>query len=122
MKNSSLLLVICVLLAAMSVQSVQAQSVVTGTVKDQGGEGLIGVNILVQGGTEGTVTDFDGNYRLEVPNDAVLVFSYIGFLTQEVAVSNRSVVDVTMNLDVEQLDEVVVVGYGSQRKRENVAC
>jgi len=89
---------------------------VSGTIIDNEGETLIGVNVLVKGTTTGTVTDFDGRYALDAPSDATLVFSYTGYRDQEVAVGNRTIIDVTMATDVAVLDEVVVIGYGTQRK------
>ena len=84
------------------------------------GEGIPGVNVLVKGTYTGAVTDVDGNYNLNVPNeDDVLVFSSIGYVTQEIAVSGRSVVNVVMEEDMQGLDEVVVVGYGT-RSRMNL--
>ena len=91
---------------------------VTGTVSDATGP-LPGVNIVVKGTTSGTQTDFDGNYSIDVESsDAVLVFSYVGFKTQEVAVAGQSTVDVTLLEDAAQLDEVVVVGYGTAVRKE----
>ncbi|MBU2525418.1 MAG: TonB-dependent receptor [Bacteroidetes bacterium] len=96
---------------------VQAQSV-SGTVSDANGP-LPGANVLVKGTTNGTQTDFDGNYTLSgVPADAVLVFSYIGFKTLEVPVGGRSSVNVTLEEDAQALEEVVLVGYGSVRKKD----
>ena len=95
-----------------------AQSKVTGTVKDDQGEPLPGVNVLVKGTTQGTVTGIDGTYALQVSPDAVLVFSFIGYVTEEVSIGNRTSVDVTMNQDVQSLEEVVVVGYGTTTKKE----
>ena len=90
---------------------------VSGTVTSSIGETIPGVNILVKGTTTGTVTDIDGRYTLGVPNDDdVLVFSSIGYLSQEVPVNGRSVIDITLKEDVQGLDEVVVVGYGTQKK------
>lgn len=81
------------------------------------GEPMPGVNVVLKGTTTGTVTDVDGNYRLSVPSGSpVLVFSFIGFETQEVPVGARAVIDVTLNSDVSQLQEVVVVGYGQQSR------
>src|SRR5688500_11916077 len=77
-----------------------------------------GVNVVVKGTTAGTVTDVDGNYTLSVEGDVVLVFSSIGFATQEISVGDRSVIDVTLLPDVQSLSEVVIVGYGSQRKAD----
>src|SRR5690606_3533989 len=92
---------------------------VSGTVNDEEGDALIGVNVQIRGASTGTATDFDGRYILEdVSSDAVLVFSYIGFETQEVPVNGQSVVDVIMKNDAQLLDEVVVVGYGTVRRQD----
>ena len=90
---------------------------VTGKVIDSTNEGVPGVNVSVKGGSLGTITDIDGNYKIDVPNSkSVLVFSFIGYETQEIAVGNKTVINVTMKDDTQLLDEVVVVGYGSARK------
>lgn len=91
---------------------------VTGSVtSSEDGVTLPGVSVLVKGTSQGTTTDIDGRYTLRVPDgNAVLVFSFIGYETQEVAVAAQSVINVSMQPDVRQLDEVVVVGYGTQRK------
>ncbi len=90
---------------------------VTGKVTDETGEPLIGVTILIDGTSKGTVTDFDGTYSLEVEDEnATLVFSYTGYATQKVALAGRNSVDLTMEASVAALDEVVVVGYGTQKK------
>ncbi|OAV44541.1 SusC/RagA family TonB-linked outer membrane protein [Lewinella sp. 4G2] len=94
-----------------------AQKTVTGTVIDEEGESLIGVSILVKGTTTGTVTDLDGAYAVSVPTGAEqLIFSYTGYGTQEVAIDNRSVVNVTMASSAELLDEVIVTAYGVTSK------
>ena len=81
------------------------------------GEGIPGVNVLVKGTTTGTVTDVDGNYQINVPSEEdILVFSSIGYMTQEVAVNGRNSIDVTLDEDVKSLEEIVVVGYGTQKK------
>ena len=90
---------------------------VTGTVTDTNGP-LIGVNVMVKGTSIGTITDVDGNYSLEVPQNAVLIFKYIGFDSVEKAVENNSILNIQMVEDSQQLDEVVVVGYGIQRKSD----
>ena len=90
--------------------------IINGTVLDQGGEPLPGVTVSVLGTTTGTATDLDGNYTLSVPGDATLVFSFIGFVSQNVAVGNQSVINITLEEDVSSLEEVVVVGYGTQRR------
>ncbi|MGD1893250.1 MAG: SusC/RagA family TonB-linked outer membrane protein [Cyclobacteriaceae bacterium] len=81
------------------------------------GEGLPGVNILVKGSSVGTITDVDGNYSLNVPDDNdILVFSSIGFLTQEVPINGQSTINISLEEDISSLEEVVVVGYGTQKK------
>lgn len=93
---------------------------VSGTVTSQAnGETLPGVTVVVKGTGTGTVTDLDGRYTIDVPNDDdILVFSSIGYTTQEVTVNGRSVIDVLLEEDVRSLEEVVVVGYGTQRKSD----
>lgn len=94
-----------------------AQTTVTGTVSDGAGIPLPGVSVVIDGTTQGVSTDFDGIYSIEVENeDAVLIFSYIGFLTQEVPTNGRTTIDVQMEEDVQNLEEVVVVGYGTQKR------
>ena len=99
--------------------SVSAQSTITGTVTDQEtGEPLIGANILVVGTSTGTVTDFDGNYSLEVPAGASqLEFSYTGYASQTIAIGGQTVINLALSAGA-ALDEVVVVGYGTQKSKE----
>src|SRR5690606_34105390 len=91
---------------------------VSGTVtSEMDGEGIPGVNILVKGTVTGTVTDLNGSYSLNVPNeDDILVFSSIGYLSQEVAVNGRTTIDIILAEDVQSLDQIVVVGYSTQKK------
>lgn len=92
---------------------------ITGTVTDNNGEPVIGANVVVKGTTIGTITNFDGYYSLPgVPNGATLSVSYIGYLTREMAVGNQSTVNIILTEDTQALDEVVVVGYGTQRKSD----
>ena len=101
------------------VMAVQQGKKVTGVVVDGTGEPVIGANVVVKGTTNGTITDFDGNYTIEgVPADGVLVFSYIGYLSQEIPVGNQSMIKVTLKEDTQTLDEVVVVGYGTMKKSD----
>ncbi|MGS2762426.1 SusC/RagA family TonB-linked outer membrane protein [Sinomicrobium sp. M5D2P9] len=101
-----------------AVGAVQAQVTVSGTVSDASGP-LPGANIVVKGTSNGTQTDFDGNYTLsDVPEDAVLVFSYIGYKNNEVPVNGETTINVTLQEDAQALDEVVVVGYGTMRKSD----
>lgn len=96
-----------------------AQNQVTGMVTDKGGEPLIGVNITVKGLSTGTATDLNGKFVLDgLGGDAILVFSYVGYQTQEVPVAGRNELSVTLITDAEVLDEVVVVGYGSVKKSD----
>ncbi len=93
-----------------------AQSTVTGMVTDEDGQPLPGANVLVKGTTNGTQTDFDGNYTITADSDATLVFSYIGFASQEVAVNGQSTINLSLAEDASQLDEVVVLGYSTQTR------
>jgi len=92
------------------------QTSVRGTVKDLNGETLIGVSILVKGTTIGTTTDMDGNFTINAPSNSTLVFTYIGFASQEVAINNQNQLNVVLETSGEELDQVVVVGYGTQKK------
>tara|TARA_R100000789_G_scaffold98527_1_gene102649 strand:+ start:374 stop:949 length:576 start_codon:yes stop_codon:yes gene_type:complete len=89
---------------------------VSGTVSDESGTPIPGVSVLVQNTTNGTSTDFDGNYTLEAASNATLEFRYLGFVTQTIAVNGRSSINVQLAEDTQKLDEVVVIGYGTQRK------
>ncbi|MFT7195924.1 MAG: TonB-linked SusC/RagA family outer membrane protein [Marinoscillum sp.] len=101
--------------------SAMAQRTVSGNVTDDSGETVPGVNVILKGTTTGTTTDLDGNYRLSVPEDgATLVYSFIGLSTKEIAVGARSVLDVGMASDVQQLTEVVVTGFGIERAPNEV--
>ncbi|HMB99508.1 MAG TPA: TonB-dependent receptor [Flavobacteriaceae bacterium] len=95
-----------------------AQSVVSGVVTDSNGLTLPGVNIVEKGTSNGVVTDFDGAYAITVSDTSVLVFSYLGFVTQEIPVSARTSINLTMQESVESLNEVIVIGYGSQLKED----
>ncbi len=96
-----------------------AQQTVTGKVTAaEDGSGIPGVNVLEKGTTNGTVSDADGNFRISVGSNATLVFSFVGYATQEVAVGSQSTVNVALQSDVTALSEVVVVGYGTQEKKE----
>ncbi len=95
---------------------------ISGKVSDENGEGLPGVSVLVQGTNTGTTTNLDGEYKLSAAEDAVLSFSFVGYITQEIKVNNRAVIDVSLEPDVEQLEEIVVVGFGTQKKESVVAA
>ncbi len=89
---------------------------VTGSVADASGVPIVGANILVVGTTNGTQTDFDGNYSITAASDATLQFSYIGYATRNIAIDGKTVINVTLQEDLSQLDEVVIIGYGSRKK------
>jgi TonB-linked SusC/RagA family outer membrane protein len=108
-----LLMMLAVVFFALDVS---AQATISGHVKDETGEGVIGASVMVKGTSNGTVTDFDGNFSLQCQSGATLVFSYIGYNPQEQPAKNG--MEVTMKEDVAQLNEVVVVGYGSMAKKE----
>lgn len=94
-----------------------AQSLVKGTVTDGTGEPLPGVSIVVKGTTNGTVTDMDGKYSIQAAAKDILSFSYIGMTNQDIKVAGRTVINIVMKDDVAALDEVIVVGYGVQKKQ-----
>lgn len=95
-----------------------AQNQVTGKITDEKGEPLIGVNVHVKGTTNGTITDFDGGFVLQVSPEDVLSVSYIGYAPQEIKVGNQTTIRIILREDTEMLDEVVVVGYGTMKKRD----
>ena len=92
---------------------------ITGTVTQENGDPIIGATIIVKGTTIGTITDVDGQFQLEIPDDAeVLQISFVGMKTQEIAVADRLVFDLVMEEDLVGIDEVVVVGYGTQKRSD----
>ena len=93
-------------------------SLITGTVSDAKGQPIPGVSVVVKGTSNGTASDFDGNFTINASPSNILVFSYIGFLKKEVVIDAQRIINVTLEEDVSQLDEVVVVGYGTQSKEE----
>lgn len=110
-------LVLSVLIFASSIT--YAQTLITGQVIDKKSKtGLPGVNILVKGSAKGTITDVDGNYKLNVPENATLVFSYIGYISQEIVVGGQTRIDIGLDADALALEEIVVIGYGTQTKKE----
>lgn len=120
-RQAGLLLMLVLL---MSGQLLFAQSrQVTGVVKDPAGETIIGASVLEKSTTNGTITDFDGNFSLNVSSDkAVLVISYVGYKTQEISIAGKNSLIVTLPEDTETLEEVVVVGYGAQKKESVVGA
>lgn len=107
------------LLGFVSLASAQAQITISGTVTDTQNEPMIGISVIVKNSTKGTVTDLDGKYTISVPDSkSVLVFSFISYKTQEVTVGSQKVINVRLEDASAALDEVVVVGYGTQRKSD----
>src|SRR5690606_26263792 len=105
----------------LEAKEMRIEKVVTGKVTDESGEGIPGANIRIKETTIGTVTDIDGNYAITVPNDnAVLIFSFIGLTTKEETVGTRNIINVLLSSDMSGLDEVVVVGFGTQKKESVV--
>ena len=104
--------------AAARIETQTADITVTGTVTDENGEPLPGVTVSVPGTSVGTATDIDGKYSITVPDDATLVFSFIGFESQRIAVGSQNIINMSLREDTSSLDEVVVIGYGTQKQRE----
>ena len=114
-------------IGSMTVYPTPAMAIVTqaptikvrGQVIDETGEPLIGANITIKGGQGGTITDLNGNFQLDVPGNAILVISYIGYKEREVAVRNRAILEpIQLQSDEQMLEQVVVVGYGTQKKSD----
>lgn len=123
MKHINLLLLSGIFLFLFSLPSMAQQRIVQGTITDEGGEALIGVSLLIKGTTTGTITDIDGNYSIQVPdavNSPVLVVSYIGFNTKEVAVGNQSNIDITLEESIQGLSEVVVTAFGVSKEKSSL--
>ena len=103
----------------MNSNAVMQEKTITGKVTSaEDNSDLPGVSVLIKGTATGTVTDIDGNYSIEVPDGSILLFSYVGFISEEVEVGNRSVIDFVMTPDLTQLEEIVVVGYGTVKKSD----
>ena len=106
-------------LLLMGVMSASAQQLtLKGKVLDNRGEPLIGVSVVEKGSTNGCITDFDGNFSLQTTKGKTIVFSYIGYDSQELKVANQKNVTITLKEDAAALEEVVVIGYGSMRKKD----
>jgi TonB-linked SusC/RagA family outer membrane protein len=106
-----------IFLLLLSSVTANAQTTVRGRIVDETGTSLPGVNVIIKGTSSGTTSDGDGGYSIQVPDqDAVLVFSFIGYTAAEETVGNRAVIDVTLSPNIQSLSEVVVVGYGTQRQ------
>lgn len=116
---SRMLFVVGLGLIFISSQSFAQSSSVSGTIKDTDtGDPIPGANVLIKGTSNGTVTDIDGNYTIVVDQNSTLVFSFVGYATQEVVVGSQSTINISMEYDISQLGEIVVVGYGQQDKAD----
>jgi len=103
----------------LSSQAYAQEASVTGTIKDaDSGDPIPGVNVVIKGASTGTVTDIDGNYTISVDKNAILIVSFVGYETMEIAVGSQSNLDISMTFDISQLGEVVVVGYGEIKKED----
>ena len=111
-------ILLAVLLLLSPILTYGQVSTLTGTITDEIGETLPGVNIVLKGTSSGTLTDINGNYSLDVEQGSELVFTFIGFQTQEITLGGQSVLDVQLVVSIATLDELVVTGYGTQRKGE----
>jgi TonB-linked SusC/RagA family outer membrane protein len=120
MKRNRLLQVVILVLPLLffSFRSFGQASTIQGTVTDESGNPLLGVNVKIQGTTRGTVTDVYGKYELQASPEETLVFSFIGYLTDEIVVGNQAEINITLVPDITDLDEVVVVGYGTVKKSD----
>ncbi|MDR1883045.1 MAG: TonB-dependent receptor [Prevotella sp.] len=110
--------VLCMLCIISCAVSVFAQKRVSGTVVDTGGEAIIGANVVEKGTTNGIITDADGKFALDVSANAILKVSFIGYVTQEITVENQSTLQIVLREDFQALEEVVVVGYGTARRKD----
>lgn len=105
-----------VVLSSEPINQQQKRKKVSGTITDENGEAVIGANVVEKGTTNGTVTDIDGHFSLDISEKAILQVSYIGYVNKDIPVNNRSDIPVSLLADTQNLDEVVVVGYGTQKK------
>lgn len=103
-------------------ENIYADIQVSGKVVDENGEGLPGVSVVVKGTSSGTTTNLDGDYKINVSDGAVLLFSFVGYVSKEVVVASQSVIDISLEPDSKQLEEIVVVGFGTQKKEAVVGA
>jgi TonB-dependent starch-binding outer membrane protein SusC len=112
--------VLLLLLSFIFMSAIYAQEkTVNGNIADKAGIPLPGVNVIIKGTTNGTVTDLNGNYSIKVPdNNTVLLITYVGYIKQEIKVGEQSTIKIVLEEEVKELNEVVVIGYGVQRKSD----
>ncbi|MCK5468837.1 MAG: carboxypeptidase-like regulatory domain-containing protein, partial [Cyclobacteriaceae bacterium] len=116
--NRTLLLLLFTL-SSFQLFSQENEIFIRGKVTGVNSDPIPGVNIFIQNTSTGTISEFDGTYKLSIPDSAqYIVFSYIGFLTKEEPINNRNIIDVVMTEDTKQLEEIVVTGYSSQKKAD----
>ncbi|MEW4923954.1 TonB-dependent receptor [Algibacter sp. 2305UL17-15] len=118
MKNQLLLKLTCMVFVLLAFTGFAQNKKITGTVTDRSNMPLPGVNVIVKGTSNGASTDFDGNYSITTTTGQTLVFSYVGFKTKEVVVGNTTTYNVSLETDNAQLDEVIIVGYGTQKRSD----
>ncbi len=107
------------LLSGNEIFAQQNSVTISGAIIDESGQPLPGVNVIEKGTTHGVTTDFDGNYSLQVASsDAIIIVSYVGFASQEIPLAGKNIVNVTLKAELESLDEIVIVGYGSVKKKD----
>ena len=124
-RSSYILLLLCLWLPnAIQAQDNQPNKIpVSGKITDASGNGLPGVSLLVKGSRISTITDLNGEYSINIPdNKSILIFSSVGYTTQEITVGNRTKINISLQSDIKTLDEVVVVGYGTQKKSDVTAA
>ncbi|WNH08378.1 SusC/RagA family TonB-linked outer membrane protein [Thalassobellus suaedae] len=120
--RNKITILICIVLCTLFSAPVQAQEKkVSGTILDTAGQPLPGVNIIIKGTQRGTSTDFDGNFSIRANEADILVISYLGFVTKEIAVKGKSTINVSLDSDTSDLDEVVLVSFGKQKKSSVIA-
>ena len=119
-RGSTVWLLATILLMSFGLQVSYAQKSVSGTIiSGDENEPLPGVNVILKGTATGTVTGLEGDYKIDVPNDeAVLVFSSVGYVSEEIVVGSQSVIDITLAADITALSEIIVIGYGTQEKKD----
>ncbi|MEG2062042.1 MAG: carboxypeptidase-like regulatory domain-containing protein, partial [Alistipes sp.] len=122
LRNSVGKLFLSLFLMVVSPSLSAQETTLQGYVKAQQGEPLIGVTLLIDGTTRGTSTAADGSFTLKVTNKEVLTVSYLGYTSQKIAIGNRTQLDIVLVEEPNQLDEIVVVGYGTQKKRDVVGA
>ena len=118
MKKNYLKILLVLFVFVFGTSITYAQRTISGTITEETAQGLPGVSVVVKGTTTGTTTDIDGKYSLSVPDGVTLVFSYVGYISQEVVLGNQSTIDLQLQPDVSQLEELVVVGYGRLEERD----